>query len=114
MFENDLILQINQKVIELEKSIRLLRKTGEELAKAERAYKIAVTEKALQLNKEDTKVTLINLTIYGYADIAELRFKRDVARTVHEANEEHVNATKLILRLLEAQLSREWSTDMSQ
>ena len=77
---------------ELTSSIKKLRKTGQALAEAERDY----------------KVTLINQIIFGVPEVAEKRFKRDIAETIYNANQEHINATKLKLRLLESQLNREW------
>ena len=90
-----------------------LRKSGREYAESEREYKIAVNKKVLELCAQDTAVGIINLTIYGYADIAALRFERDCKKVIYQANLEHINATKLIIRILEAQLSREWGADLS-
>ena len=53
-------------------------------------------------------VTLINQVIYGYDDIADLRFQRDVAQATYNANQEYINSIKLQLRLLESQINREW------
>lgn len=113
IMSNDLLHDIQRLQDELRASIKQLRTNGTNLAKAEHDYKIAIKEKAIKLRSEDMAVTMISLTIYGYKDIAELRLKRDIAKTVYEANQEHINATKLILRLLEAQLNREWSTDLA-
>ena len=44
--------------------------------------------------------------------MAEKRFKRDVAETMRNTNLEHIQVTKLKLRLLEAQLEREWSSNL--
>ena len=103
--------QDKQKLInELTASIKMLRKNGNELAEAERDYKICLRQEALKLrNDKDMPVTLINQIIYGVPEVAEKRFKRDVAETMYNTNQEHINVTKLKLRLLEAQLNREWS-----
>ena len=53
---------------------------------------------------------MIQLTCYGVPDVAELRFRRDVAETVYQANKEAINAIKLELRLIENQIQREWGT----
>jgi len=53
-------------------------------------------------------ITLIDKVVFGDRHVAEMRFKRDVANATYEANKEHINVTKLQLRLLEGQLSREW------
>ena len=83
---------------------------GTKNAEAEKEYKIAVNKKALELRSQDTPVTLINQIIYGIPAVAEKRFKRDVAETMYNTNLEHINVTKLKLRLLEAQLNREYGS----
>ena len=105
----DLYEQIEKLMNELTTSISLLRKNGTALAEAERDYKITLRQEALKLRVEkDMPVTLINQVIFGVPIVAELRFKRDVAQTTYDANLEHINVTKLKLRILENQLSREW------
>lgn len=106
----DLYNDIQQLMNELTASIKLLRKNGNELASAERDYKITLRQEALKLRTEqDMPVTLINQIIFGVPEVADKRFKRDVAETMYNTNQEHINVTKLKLRLLEAQLNREWS-----
>lgn len=104
----DLYEEIQNKSKELDISIKQLRKNGNELAEAERKYKLMLTEEALRLKTEGYAVTLIDKIIYGLPKVADLRFKRDVASAMYEANKEHINVCKLTLRLLENQLSREW------
>ena len=105
----DLINDIQMLMEELTISIKKLRQTGNALAEAERDYKITLRKEALKLRVEkDMPVTLINQIIFGVPEVAEKRFKRDIAETMYQSNQEHINATKLKLRLLESQLSREW------
>lgn len=105
----DLYQDIQNLMKELTSSIKLLRANGNALAAAERDYKIKLRQEALRLRAEkDMPVTLINQVIYGLPDVAELRFKRDVAESTYNTNLEHINVTKLKLRLLENQLSREY------
>ena len=111
----DLYNDIQQLMSELTTSIKLLRKNGNDLASAERDYKITLRQEALKLRSEqDMPVTLINQIIYGVPDVAEKRFKRDIAQTMYDTNQEHINVTKLKLRLLEAQLNREWSNTKNE
>ena len=93
---------------ELTESIKRLRNNGAKLAEAERDYKMTLRQEALRLRAGDMPVTLINNVIYGVPEVAEKRFKRDVEQANYDANKEHINVTKLKLRILEAQLSREW------
>ena len=105
----DLYEQIQDLMAQLTTAIGKLRKNGENLANAERDYKITLRQEVLKLRStENTPVTLINLIIYGVPAVAEKRFKRDVEQANYEANKEYINVTKLKLRILEAQLSREW------
>ena len=105
----DLINEIQKLMEELTISIRKLEQTGRTLAEAERDYKVTLRQEALKLRVEkDMPVTLINQIIFGVPEVAEKRFKRDVAETIYNTNQEHINATKLKLRLLESQLNREW------
>lgn len=100
--------EIENKVSLLDKAINDLAKNGYDLATKEREYKIAVNKKALELRAEDMPVTLINQVIYGYEDVANLRFERDTADVKYNANQEYINTIKLQIRILESQLNREY------
>ena len=105
----DLWNEIENKCKILDKAIKELAQNGYDLATKEREYKIAVNKKALELRAEDTPVTLINQIIYGYEEVAKLRFERDTAEVKYNANQEYINTIKLQIRILESQLSREYS-----
>lgn len=108
----DLYNDIQDLMQELTISIKKLRKHGNELAIAERNYKVILRQEALKLRTEqDMPVTLINQVIYGVPEVAEKRYKRDIAKVMYDSNLEHINVTKLKLRLLEAQLNREWGNE---
>jgi len=92
----------------LDKAIKELAQNGYKLAECERDYKIAVNKKALELRSQDVPVTLINQVIYGYEEIAKLRFERDTAQVKYNANLEYIQTIKLMIRILENQLSREY------
>ena len=100
---------IEEKQKSLDKAINELAKNGYDLSNKERVYKIALNKKALELRSQDMPVTLINQVIYGYEDIANLRFERDTARVKYNANQEYINTIKLNIRILESQLSREYA-----
>lgn len=104
----DLINDIQQKQHELDISIRKLRETGTNYAQAERDYKIKLREEALKLRDKGSAIGMIDKTIYGIREIADLRFKRDVAEAVYKANLEAINSIKLQIRIIDNQISREW------
>lgn len=105
-------MELWQEILEkqkmLDKAIKELAQNGYKLAECERDYKIAVNKKALELRSQDVPVTLINQVIYGYEDIAKLRFERDTAQVKYNANLEYIQTIKLMIRILENQLSREY------
>ena len=110
---DDLVSRIQYKLDELERSVRALRNTGRQAAEAERDYKIQLSKTTLMLREQGYAVGIIEKVIYGNPEVAELRFKRDIAQTIYEANREHINATKLEIRILESQVQREYGMDLS-
>lgn len=104
----DLYEEILKLMAELTASIKKLRTNGVKLAEAERDYKVKLRQEALLLRTDGMAATLINTVIYGVPEVAELRMKRDIEQANYDANKEHINVCKLKLRILEAQLSREW------
>lgn len=97
---------------ELTASIKKLAENGKKLAEAERDYKLKLRTEALKLRQEKgLAVTLISQIIFGVPEVADLRFKRDIAETIYNTNQEHINCTKLKIRILESQINREWGSN---
>lgn len=107
----DLYNKLQIQVDLLQKSLEQLRKTNEAYAEAERDYKVKLRQEVLKLRDEGEAIGVINLICYGIPSVAEARFKRDCAEGVYKANQEAINTYKLKIRLIEAQLSREWVND---
>lgn len=107
----DLLNEINMKQEQLSASLKRLRQTGSEYAKAERDYKVLLRQEVLKLRNEGEAIGVIQLTCYGIPSVAEARFKRDVTKTIYEANQEAINTLKLEIRLIGAQLEREWRSN---
>ena len=105
---NDLVDKIQMMNNQLDQALRTLRTNGIALAEAEKNYKEAVSKEALRLRDEGMAVTLIDKVIYGLPSISTLRFQRDCCEAVYSANQEAINVKKLQIRLVEAQLAREW------
>lgn len=94
---------------DLEISIKSLRKTGTAYAQAEKDYKVLLRQECLKMRDEGVAIGVITLTCYGIPEVAEARFKRDVAESIYTANKEAIAGIKLRMRLVENQLQREWS-----
>lgn len=108
LMNGDLFTEIQEKIKQLEISVKSLRNSGREYAQAERDYKILLRQKCLELRTEGMAIGMIQMTAYGVPEVAEARFKRDIAETVYKANQEAINSIKLQLRIIESQLEREW------
>ena len=106
---NDLVTEIGQKCALLDEAIRQLNKRGQSYAEAERDYRIELAKKTLLEREKGTPVSIIGDICRGDPQIATMRFKRDCAEVVYKSAMEAINSYKLQLRLLDAQLSREWS-----
>ena len=104
----DLMNELQQKIKELEISIKQLRTSGTNYAQAERDYKVLLRHEVLKLRDEGQAIGVIDKICYGIPSVAEARFKRDVAKTVYTANLEAINSIKLQMRLLENQIQREY------
>lgn len=105
----DLYDELQAKTEQLDVSIKQLRTNGTEYAEAEKNYKILLRQECLKLRDSGMAIGMIDKTCYGIPSVAEARFKRDVAEAVYKANQEAINSIKLQLRLIEAQIQREWS-----
>lgn len=106
----DLWLELQNKVRELEMSVKQLKVSGTAYAEAEKQYKILLRSECLKLRDAGMAIGMIDKTCYGIPSVAEARFKRDVASAVYKANLEAINSIKLQLRLLESQIQREWGS----
>lgn len=113
MISIDLLNELQSKIKDLEISVKELRKSGTNYAQAERDYKILLRTECLKLRDEGMAIGMIDKTCYGLPSVAEARFKRDVARTVYEANQDAINSLKLQIRVIEAQINREWNTNLN-
>lgn len=109
MNDFDLYNELQTKTKQLDISIKQLRITGTEYAKAERDYKVLLRQECLKLRDEGMAIGMIDKTCYGIQSVAEARFRRDVAEATYRANQEAINSIKLQMRLIEGQLQREWS-----
>ena len=106
----DLFNDIQALTRELTQAIKLLEQYGKNLAESEMNYKITLRQEALKLRSEkEMPVTLIQQVVYGIPEVANKRFKRDVAEAMYQTAQENINSIKLQIRVLESQLNREWS-----
>lgn len=104
----DLLNELNLLCQKLSQAIKLMSQYGKELAEAEKDYKIVLRQEALKLRSGDMPVTLIQQVVYGVPEVADKRFKRDVAEAMFKTAQENINVLKLQTRVLETQLKLEY------
>lgn len=104
----DLLNELNLLCQKLSQAIKLMSQYGKELAEAEKNYKIALRQEALKLRSGDMAVTLIQQVVYGVPEVADKRFKRDVAEAMYKTAQENINVLKLQTRVIETQLKLEY------
>lgn len=104
----DLLNELNLLCQKLSQAIKIMSQYGKELAEAEKNYKIVLRQEALKLRSGDMAVTLIQQVVYGVPEVADKRFKRDVAEAMRDTARENINALKLQIRVLMEQIKLEW------
>lgn len=106
----DLLIELDKKRQVLNQKMNDSVKAGMRLAQAEHDYRVCLKQNVLKLEAEGYKVTTINLIIYGIEEVADKRLERDKAQVLYDANKDAINSCKLELKLLEAQIQREWGS----
>lgn len=94
---------------QLRDSIKLMAKYGKEFAIAESEYKVELATTALELKDSGMAATMVNMVVYGTREVPKKRMKRDIAEVMYKTAQENIQSIKLQLRLIEAQIEREWA-----
>lgn len=103
----DLYQEMQSKINDLDVSVKMLRRTGEDYAKAYTDYRIALSKELLRLKDNGMPVTIAYDVARGKQEIANLKFEEIKKEAIYKANQESINALKLQIRILESQISRE-------
>lgn len=107
----DLQNELMQKTAYLDNSIKMLRKTGSDYAKAYTEYRIALAKELLILKNEGYAITLAGDIARGKPEIAHLKFEEISKEAIYKANMESINALKLEIKILQSQIDKEWSNE---
>lgn len=104
----DLYSQLDQKTRLLDVAVRELRQRGTAYAQAERDYRVAKAKAILREREKGTAATITLDLVKGDREVSRLCFERDCAEVLYRSALEAIQSTKLQLRLLDAQLTREY------
>lgn len=102
-------LEIQHNEAMLEASLNTFRENGEASAAAYRDYHIAKTKAMLTLREKGYPTTLIPELVKGVKDVADAKFKSDVADVVFQANKEAINVYKKKSDDLRIIFDKEWT-----
>lgn len=108
MSGQDLISDLQSILKKLDNAVDRLGEDGKRLAEAERDYRIALSKLILRNRDAGMPVTIIGDVCRGDEDVANLKFERDWAQALYDANQEAINVWKKQATIWEAQISREW------
>lgn len=108
----DLYNELNNLISKLDVSVKSLRKTGSEYAKAYTDYRVALAKELLILKEEGYAITLAGDIARGKPEIAKLKFKEISTEAIYKANQEAINSTKLKIKIIQEQLNKEYSSDL--
>lgn len=107
----DIANEISQKISLLDNSIKMLRKTGSEYAKAYTDYRVALAKELLILKDEGYAITLAGDIARGKPEIAHLKFEEISKEAIYKANIESINVLKLEIKILQEQYNKEYANE---
>ena len=107
----DLINELNNLINKLDISVKSLRKTGSEYAKAYTDYRVALAKELMILKEEGYAITLAGDIARGKPEIARLKFKEISSEAIYKANQESINALKLQIKIIQGQINKEWGNN---
>lgn len=107
----DLMQDLEYKIQMLDTSIKSLRKTGSEYAKAYTEYRVALATELIKLKNEGYAITLAGDIARGKPEIARLKFEEISKEAIYKANLESINAIKLEIKIIQEQVNKEYSNE---
>lgn len=106
----DLYAERNAIIDQLVQETDTMRNSGCQLAHNESDYRKAVRIETLNERMEGTPVTIISDLVRGIEYVADLRDSMKCSEAMYKSSQEKINVLKLRLRIVEEDISREWST----
>ena len=104
----DLYNELQEKCRYLDNSIKMLRKTGSDYAKAYTDYRVALAKELVKLKDEGYAITLAGDVARGKPEIAKLKFEEISKEAIYKANMESINVLKLQIKIIQEQLNKEY------
>jgi len=103
-----LMAELTQYRKKLEEATSRLAPYGRDYARREHDYRVELAKAILEERAKGIPVTIIGDVCRGRREIAKLKLERDIAETLHKSCIEAINSYKTHIRVIEAQIAREW------
>ena len=91
----------------LSKTVKAMKVTGRKLAEAEKNYRVALCKKILTERASGTPVTIISDVCRGDEEVAELKFKRDLAESDYKVCEQAIITIRQEVKILDTEMENE-------
>ena len=105
----DLYNELMQLTKELDISVKQLRTSGSDYAKAYTDYRIALAQELVRVRNDGTPVSLCSDLARGNREVARLKFQEISKEAIYKANLESINAIKLRIKVIENQIDKEYT-----
>ena len=100
--------QIEAGIDYLQRRTEEMREHGQDAATADAEYRKEKALAILEEHQKGTPATLCKDVIYARRNVQEALMARNCTQAVYEADRESINTEKLHLRILDAQIARDW------
>lgn len=106
----DLYTNLELLTDQLMKELKTCETSGCQYAENESEYRKALRLAILEEREKGTPATITSDLCRGRPHIAELKRLRDCSEAIYKASQEAINVYKLRIRMVDAQLTREWNS----
>lgn len=95
----------------LGKALEQLKDRGRDYAKAYTTYRKMLAKELLRLKAEGMQATLCGDVARGKEEIAEAKEQEIITESLYKSCQEAINVYKVQIKILQEQLSREWTNN---
>lgn len=104
----DLVNELMSRTLMLDKALEQFKMRGNEYVNAEAKYYEVKAKRVLELEAEGKSASLINMTIKGDREVNKAMIDYKSKEVLYKSAQEFINGNKLAIRVIEAQIQREW------
>ncbi len=109
----DLYAKLDELTELLMQELEVCKTSGCQYAENEAEYRKRLRIEILGERDKGTPVTIISDICRGNPDIAALKQLRDCSEAIYKASQEAINVYKLRIRMVDAQITRDWNSSNS-